>query len=82
MLMALYYRLTPREGVGSMADIRCTGPNGLKEAKLPLRSLLAHSTMAALKGQEPSAPPALFIFSSSRRGGLGQLKWCILMAIY
>lgn len=34
------------------------------------------------EGRSPVHPQALFIFSSSSRGGIGQPKWCILMNIY
>lgn len=83
MLMALCDHLTHREGVGSMPDNTCTRSKGHKETKVYLSSWLTHRAQWQLRGgRSPLHPQALFIFSSSRGAGVGQLKWCILMNIY
>ena len=64
MLMVLCYRLTLREGVGFIPDIRCTSPKGLKEAKMHPSSWFTHTAQwQPWAGQKCSAPtdPVYFL---------------------
>lgn len=63
-------------------DTRCTGCKRLKKAHICLSSwLTAEHNGSSEGGRSPLHLPALFIFSCSRGGGVGQLKWCILVNI-
>lgn len=71
--MALCYHLTFKGGVGFVMILA---------AQICLSSRLTHRAQWQLwRWQKSSALPALFIFSCSRGGGVGQLKWCILVNI-